>query len=154
MAAMRRVVIARKLQKMSYLPALEVQTSIARQHLDDIKAKGTSEATNTLLFFEHHPVFTIGIRNKNLDWKERERLENLGAEFHPTNRGGLMTFHGPGQLVCYPILDLTRFKKSLRWYVCSLEKTLIETCKRFNVVATTTCDTGVWVKDNKIAAIG
>lgn len=147
----------RKLEKIAYLPALEVQTAIARRHLDEIKAKGTSDVKNILLLYEHYPVFTIGIRNKSVDSKERERLESLGAEFHFTNRGGLLTFHGPGQLVCYPVLNLACFKKSLRWYVASLEKTLVETCKKFNMAATastTTCDTGVWVNDNKIAAIG
>ena len=154
MAATSRLVFARKLEKIAYLPALQVQNAIARQHLDDIKANGTSHLKNILLFYEHYPVFTIGIRNKSVDSKERERLESLGAEFHFTNRGGLLTFHGPGQLVCYPVLNLARFKTSLRWYVASLEKTLVETCKGFNVEASTTCDTGVWVKDNKIAAIG
>jgi len=141
-------------KKITYLPALKVQTTLARQHLEELKSKGTSSVENILLFYEHSPVFTIGIRNKNIDSKERKRLEDLGAEFHFTNRGGLLTFHGPGQLVCYPILNLDCFKKSLRWYVASLENTLIETCKRFDVQAATTCDTGVWVKDNKIAAIG
>ncbi|XP_068733835.1 octanoyl-[acyl-carrier-protein]:protein N-octanoyltransferase LIPT2, mitochondrial-like [Montipora capricornis] len=154
MAASRRLVFARKLEKLAYLPALEVQNSIAKKHLDKIKTKGTNGAKNVLLFYEHYPVFTIGIRNRSVDLEEKERLEKLGAEFHYTNRGGLLTFHGPGQLVCYPILNLAYFKKSLKWYVASLERTLVETCKRFNVEATTTCDTGVWVKDNKIAAIG
>lgn len=154
MAAVNRVVFARKLEKLAYLPALKIQTAIARQHLEDLKANGASSVKNILLFYEHSPVFTIGIRKKSVDAKEKKRLEDLGAEFHYTNRGGLLTFHGPGQLVCYPVLNLACFKKSLRWYVASLEKTLVETCKRFGVQATTTCDTGVWVKDNKIAAIG
>ena len=154
MAAITRVVFARKLEKLAYLPALGVQDAIAMQHLDELKIRGTNSVKNTLLFYEHPPVFTIGIRNKSVDSKEKKRLEDLGAEFHFTNRGGLMTFHGPGQLVCYPVLNLACFKKSLRWYIASLEHTLVETCKRFNVRATTTCDTGVWVKNNKIAAIG
>ena len=73
---------------------------------------------------------------------------------HFTNRWGLLTFNSSGQLVCYPIFNLDSFKKNLRWYVASLENTLIETCKRFDVQAATTCDSGVWVKDNKIAAVG
>lgn len=154
MAAVNRLVFARKLEKLGFLPALEVQNAIARQHLEKVKVKETSSAKNVLLFYEHTPVFTVGIRKKSVDAKEKRRLEDLGAEFHYTNRGGLVTFHGRGQLVCYPVLNLACFKKSLRWYVASLEKTLIETCKRFGVHAETTCDTGVWVKDNKIAAIG
>ena len=84
--------------------------------------------------------FTLGVKGLTNSWK---RLEKLGAEFHYTNRGGLVTFHGPGQLVCYPVLNLACFKKSVRWYVACLEKTLVETCGRFDVDATTTCDTGV-----------
>ncbi|KAJ7384242.1 Putative lipoyltransferase 2, mitochondrial [Desmophyllum pertusum] len=103
--------------------------AIARQHLDELKAKGTSSAKSILLFYEHYPVFTIGIRNKSVDSAEKKRLEDLGAEFHFTNRGGLLTFHGPGQLVLLSSFEPGLFKKSLRWYVASLEKTLVETCK-------------------------
>ncbi|XP_015748772.1 PREDICTED: putative lipoyltransferase 2, mitochondrial [Acropora digitifera] len=154
MATATRLVFTRKLQKLAYLPALEIQNALAKRHLNELRTKGTSDERNVLLFYEHYPVFTIGIRKKSVDLIEKERLESLGAEFHYTNRGGLLTFHGPGQLVCYPVLNLACFKKSLKWYVSSLERTLVETCKRFNVEANTTCDTGVWVKDKKIAAIG
>ncbi|XP_067043334.1 octanoyl-[acyl-carrier-protein]:protein N-octanoyltransferase LIPT2, mitochondrial-like [Acropora muricata] len=154
MATTTRLVFTRKLQKLAYLPALEIQNALAERHLKELRTKGTSDERNVLLFYEHYPVFTIGIRKKSVDLIEKERLESLGAEFHYTNRGGLLTFHGPGQLVCYPVLNLACFKKSLKWYVSSLERTLVETCKRFNVEANTTCDTGVWVKDKKIAAIG
>ena len=154
MATASRLVFTRKLQKLAYLPALEIQNALAERHLKELRTKGTSDERNVLLFYEHYPVFTIGIRKKSVDLIEKERLESLGAEFHYTNRGGLLTFHGPGQLVCYPVLNLACFKKSLKWYVSSLERTLVETCKRFNVEANTTCDTGVWVNDKKIAAIG
>ena len=154
MATATRLVFTRKLQKLAYLPALEIQNALAERHLKELRTKGTSDERNVLLFYEHYPVFTIGIRKKSVDLIEKERLESLGAEFHYTNRGGLLTFHGPGQLVCYPVLNLACFKKSLKWYVSSLERTLVETCKRFNVEASTTCDTGVWVKDKKVAAIG
>lgn len=81
-------------------------------------------------------------------------MKTLGAEFYRTNRGGLITFHGPGQLVVYPILDLKSFNKSMKWYICKLEKTVIEVCKSFGVEAERSSDTGVWVKNNKICAIG
>lgn len=102
---------------------------------------------------EHNPVYTIGIRD-SIKKDEIEKLKNLGAEFYATKRGGLITFHGPGQLVCYPILNLTDFRKSIRWYVAKLEETLISTCRLYGVKAKVTCDTGVWVEDRKIAAIG
>lgn len=56
------------------------------------------------------------------------RLRNLGAEFRKTNRGGLITFHGPGQLVAYPVINLKHFKTSVRWYVNRLEETVINVC--------------------------
>ena len=71
-----------------------------------------------------------------------------------TNRGGLITFHGPGQLVAYPILNLRNFTPSMRRYIATLENTIINTCSRFGVNAGTTEHTGVWVGDRKIAAIG
>ena len=86
MAAIKRVVFAQKMEEIVYLPARKAQTAIARQHLDEIKAKGTSSVKCILLFYEHSPVFTIGIRNKSIDSKETKKLEDLGAEFHFTNR--------------------------------------------------------------------
>lgn len=85
---------------------------------------------------------------------EEYRLKNLGAEFHRTNRGGLITFHGPGQLVVYPVLNLNHFRPSMKWYIATLEQTIINTCRRFGIQAQTTTDTGVWVEDRKIASIG
>lgn len=77
-----------------------------------------------------------------------------GAEFYQTNRGGLITFHGPGQLVAYPIINLKHFKPSVRWYVCCIEQTIIELCRKLNLTANTSPHTGVWINDNKVCAIG
>lgn len=74
----------------------------------------------------------------------------LGAEFHRTDRGGLITFHGPGQLVVYPIINLKNFKAGMRWYVESIEKSVIGLCEKFGIEAKTSPDTGVWVNDNKV----
>ncbi|XP_062409366.1 putative lipoyltransferase 2, mitochondrial [Sardina pilchardus] len=137
------------LGRISYGQALQVQQKHVRQHLDK-----SSDVPNTLLLCQHHPVYTIGIRQAPYPPEEEERLKGLGAEFFRTNRGGLITFHGPGQLVCYPILNLGCFKKSVRWYVCELEKTVIGLCAKFGIKAATSPDTGVWVGDNKICAIG
>ncbi|EDO30830.1 predicted protein [Nematostella vectensis] len=108
---------------------------------------------NTIFLCEHFPVYTMGIRSK-VPPGEIDRLKELGAEFHFTDRGGLITFHGPGQLMCYPVLDLGSFRRSVRWYVGSLEETVVRTCKELGVSAGTTCNTGVWVGNNKIAALG
>lgn len=103
---------------------------------------------------EHTPVYTIGIRTKHYALKEEENLRRLGAEFYKTNRGGLITFHGPGQLVVYPIINLKRFKPSIKWYVCTLEKVVIDICQQYELNAETSPHTGVWVNDKKICAIG
>lgn len=81
-------------------------------------------------------------------------MKALGAEFYLTNRGGLITFHGTGQLVAYPILHLGSFTKSMRWYICKLEETVIQMCKCFGIDARRSSDTGVWVENDKICAMG
>lgn len=74
----------------------------------------------------------------------------LGAEFYRTNRGGLITFHGPGQLVVYPILNLKNFKTSMKWYICHIEKTIIHLCQKLGLKAATSPHTGVWIGDKKV----
>lgn len=73
-----------------------------------------------------------------------------GAEFFRTNRGGLITFHGPGQLVVYPILNLKHFKPSIKWYVSQIERTIIDLCSHFSLTAETSVHTGVWINDKKV----
>lgn len=68
--------------------------------------------------------------------------------------GGLITFHGPGQLVAYPVLNLKHFYTSVKWYVQSLEESVIKLCDQLGIKAVRSPYTGVWVDDNKIAAIG
>lgn len=115
---------------------------------------------------EHNPVYTVGIRSKDYSEIEENRLIRLGAEFFRTNRGGLITFHGPGQLVVYPILNLKSFSKSsgneagrgVKWYVSQLEHTLIRLMQEeFGLVTKTSPHTGVWTADKnerKLAALG
>ncbi|MCP6508515.1 hypothetical protein NL478_27505, partial [Klebsiella pneumoniae] len=76
-----------------------------------------------LIIVEHEPVYTVGIRQQDYNSVMERNLIKLGAEFKRTNRGGLITFHGPGQLVAYPILNLKYFQPSVRWYVANLETT-------------------------------
>ncbi|KAL6471255.1 hypothetical protein MHYP_G00199050 [Metynnis hypsauchen] len=137
------------LGRIAYRSALQIQQHYIKQHFDS-----SSQIPNTLLLCEHYPVYTVGIRRAPYPAEEEQRLKDLGADFFRTNRGGLITFHGPGQLVCYPILNLGCFKKSVRWYVCELERTVIEMCGKFRIKASTSPDTGVWVGNNKICAIG
>ncbi|XP_046891878.1 putative lipoyltransferase 2, mitochondrial [Hypomesus transpacificus] len=146
---MKAAVEVVNLGRIPYARALDVQKLFVKRHFDK-----SVKSPNALLLCEHPPVYTIGIRQAPYPAKEEERLKLLGAEFFRTNRGGLITFHGPGQLVCYPVLNLGSFKKSVRWYVCELERTVIQLCSRFGIKATTSPDTGVWVGENKICAIG
>lgn len=131
-----------------YAQGLNLQKFITSTFNDQNKFK------NILILTEHQPVYTIGIRTKDYTIDDEAYLRSLDAEFYKTNRGGLITFHGPGQLVAYPILNLKDFQPSMRWYVCHLEKTVIDLCKQFNLNAKTTPDTGVWIDNRKICAMG
>lgn len=137
------------LGRISYQRALQTQQFYVKRLLNS-----SEKSCNALLICEHPPVYTIGIRQAPYPAQEEQRLKQLGADFFRTNRGGLITFHGPGQLVCYPILNLGCFKKSVRWYVCQLEKTIIHLCNTLGIKASTSQDTGIWVGENKICAIG
>ncbi|KAG0206336.1 hypothetical protein BGX33_007460 [Mortierella sp. NVP41] len=111
-----------------------------------------------VLLVEHTPTYTNGRRNRGaqgISDQEAARLQDLGAVYVESLRGGEITFHGPGQLVAYPILDLKPIKLSVRCYVSYLEKSIIATCAQLGVKAITTENTGVWINDQKkIAAIG
>ena len=172
-------VVALQLGRLGFRQAVVIQNLVARSLIDKHAAKrrpgfhqneqDTQEYTddrldisgleevkgqNVVLFVEHDPVYTVGIRRKGYTDDDRDRLKTLGAEYVETNRGGLVTFHGPGQLVAYPIIYLKDFHLGLRQYIDNLERTIVETCSAFGVRAGTTSDTGVWIDDKKIAAIG
>jgi len=106
---------------------------------------------------EFHPVYTCGRREiGTVDPQQQTYLRSNGrAEFHEALRGGQTTFHGPGQLVAYPIIDLKRHKLTPKCYVHFLEDVLIRTCGRYGLETTRTEHTGVWTSPKrKIAAIG
>ena len=146
---MSRLVHVLKTGIMPYIDSLKLQKSISNRLI-----KGDINFKNVLILTEHPAVYTIGIRTKNYTMEDEQKLLKLGAEFHRTNRGGLITFHGPGQLVAYPIINLKNFQPSVRWYVSQMEKTVINLCSKYDIIAKTTADTGVWVNDRKICAIG
>ncbi|XP_039987528.1 putative lipoyltransferase 2, mitochondrial isoform X2 [Xiphias gladius] len=146
MQGVRPVVEVVRLGLVTYQEALRLQQVYVNRH--------KSGPAHTLLLCQHPPVYTTGIRHKPYAAPLLDGLRLLGADVHQTNRGGLITFHGPGQLVCYPVLNLGSFKKSVRWYVCELEKTIMSVCSSFGIEASTSPHTGVWVGDNKICAIG
>lgn len=114
------------------------------------------EIPDQLLFVEHPHVLTLG-RNGRMEnvLASPEVLEKTGIEFYSTNRGGDITYHGPGQLVGYPILDLREWKRDVVAYVRSLEQVLIDALAEFDIVAERVpAATGVWANGAKLAAIG
>lgn len=113
---------------------------------------------DTLLILEHSPVFTLGrLQQSATNVKSsHEEIAAAGASVVQSDRGGNVTFHGPGQLVAYPILDLGGHKRDMRWYVGALEQTMIGAAAAFGIEAKPGGDgqTGVWVGERKIGAIG
>ena len=134
--------------------SLNTQKALSTRLLDFVSKRSQEPAHNTLILQEHHPVYTIGIRSKEYSPELRQKLVDTGAQFHQTNRGGLITFHGPGQLVAYPILNLKDFKLSMKCYIDRIENTVIDMCGKYDIEGSKSPHTGVWVGDNKIAAIG
>jgi lipoyl(octanoyl) transferase len=135
-----------------HLPGLipyEQGLGLQQQHLDAILA-GTGR--DTILLLEHQSVYTIG------RLRDQSSLRNAASLPYPvfeTNRGGQATFHGPGQLVGYPILDLTPRGRDLHAHLRSLEDALIRACATFGVTAGRRDGlTGVWVENRKLASIG
>ncbi|ELU14124.1 hypothetical protein CAPTEDRAFT_224615 [Capitella teleta] len=153
MATLKNLVRVVNLGLKDYHSALRVQ----REHSSAIlRALSSKEPRpfGTLLLVEHPPVYTVGLRDKVYSTEEENSLKDLGADFVRTNRGGLITFHGPGQLVFYPIIYLKDFNIGMRQYVDQLEETVIQMCRHYGIEANRSPDTGVWVKGNKLAAIG
>ena len=114
------------------------------------------ETNNYLIFTEHNPVYTIGKSGdmSNLLLSENQ-LKDKEIEFFKINRGGDITFHGPGQIMGYPILDLDNFFTDLNIYLRSLENTIIDTLRLYDISGfTIKGETGVWVnKDEKLKKI-
>jgi lipoyl(octanoyl) transferase len=130
-----------------YLEAWELQRSLAA-------AVSQGAIPDTVLFLEHPPVITLGRRT---DEGELHVPEGAEVDIAETNRGGKSTYHGPGQLVCYPILDLNRHGRDVKRYVRDLEEALIQTVAPFGLAATRLEGlTGAWLypPPRKIASIG
>jgi lipoyl(octanoyl) transferase len=111
---------------------------------------------DTLLLLEHPHVYTLGrnARRENLLVSEEE-LAARGAQVFQTDRGGDVTYHGPGQLVGYPILDLTQHRRDISWYMRSLEEVFLHTARDFGVEAVRLPGAaGVWVGNDKLTAMG
>jgi lipoate-protein ligase B len=139
-----------RLGVMDYARALDFQRAVA-------KARIAAEIPeDVLLLLEHPPVVTLGRSSKEAHLLASPALlAARGVELYEVERGGGVTFHGPGQLVGYPIIDLTRHRKDLHWYLRQVEESLIVALAAFGIAAERNPGlTGVWTQGRKIASIG
>ncbi len=139
----------KRLGSMDYQAALGLQ-------LDYLKKRINGEINDTLIFLQHTPTITIG-RNGNKDnlLISEKILEQKKIKYYEVNRGGDITYHGPGQLVCYPIIDLKNHTKDVHKYLRTLEQIIIDVLLKFEIEAGRIEGiTGVFVKNSKIASIG
>ncbi len=119
---------------------------------EQVEAILSGSANEKIFLLEHQPVYTIG---RLRDQSSLRNSTSLPFPVHETNRGGQATYHGPGQLVGYPILNLTNRGKDLHEHLRKLEEALIRSCQKFGVNATRRDGlTGVWVENRKLASIG
>jgi lipoyl(octanoyl) transferase len=131
---------------MDFADALALQEEIVAQKREDPGLE------DELLLLEHEPVYTIG---RTPDRSSLLGVEHLPHPLFSINRGGQATYHGPGQLIGYPIVDLRRCGQDLHKYLRWLERLLIEVLSEYGIAATQRGSlTGVWVEDRKIASIG
>jgi len=146
---MSRHCIVRDLGRISYSAALGIQRQLAEERKQGL-------GVDHLLFVEHPHVVTIGRdgREENLLASE-EVLRVAGIELHECDRGGDVTYHGPGQIVAYPIMDLRDWKRDVGAFVRGIEQVLIDALADFDIDARRIAGmTGVWVGNAKVAAIG
>jgi lipoyl(octanoyl) transferase len=176
---MKQQILFEDLGQMPYQQAWDYQESLLQKNLAiksrrleitnsngsasyDLTAEENESTTNYLLFVEHPPVYTLGKSGKaeNVLLNEGERRER-GIEFFQTNRGGDITYHGPGQIVGYPIIDLENFFTDIGKYLRSLEEVIILTLREYGLQGDRSKgETGVWLdpgivgKERKICAMG
>jgi lipoyl(octanoyl) transferase len=141
----------RRLGLIGYDDALALQRDL-------VEERRANRVPDLLLLLEHPPVITLGVRSEIARANvvaSGERLADLGVTVHETGRGGDVTYHGPGQIVGYPILDLRPDRCDVHKYVRDLEEVMIRTCAAYGVLAGRISGlTGAWVGAEKIGAIG
>lgn len=163
-------VIVQDLGNMRYKEAWELQESLLQEGLKikgEARVQGITDpfqlsTSNYLLFVEHPPVYTLGKSGsmENVLISEEDRARR-GIEFYPTNRGGDITFHGPGQIVGYPILDLEKWYTDIGKYLRNLEEVIIRVMAHYGLKGDRSPgETGVWLdpdvkgRERKICAMG
>jgi lipoyl(octanoyl) transferase len=139
----------RRLGRIRYADGLELQAKLVAE-----RQAGT--IPDTLLLLEHDPVFTLGrnARKDNVLFPE-ETLRKRGFDVFESGRGGDVTYHGPGQVVGYPIMDLSPDRRDVHRYVRDLEEVMIRCCADYGIDATRVDGlSGTWVGEDKVGAIG
>jgi lipoyl(octanoyl) transferase len=149
--AATRVLDVRRLGSVAYADALALQRSL-------VEDRRAGRIADTLLLLEHPDVLTLGVRGdggRGHILATADALTSRGIEVHETGRGGDVTYHGPGQIVGYPIIDLNPDRRDVHRYVRDLETVLMRTAADYGIEASRVAGlTGVWVGDQKLAAIG
>ncbi len=141
--------MVRRLGRVAYARGLELQAEL-------VAARQAGRVPDQLLLLEHDPVFTLGrnARSENVLFPA-EALRERGFEVFETGRGGDVTYHGPGQLVGYPILELPPERRDVHRYVRELEEVMIRTCADYGLAASRVAGlTGAWLGQEKVGAIG
>lgn len=139
-----------RLGTLAYSEALELQRAVARDRITGAIPQ------DVLLLVEHPPVVTFGRSSKQKNMiSSPDFLASRGVELFEVERGGDVTFHGPGQLVGYPIIDLKRHRQDLHWFLRQVEEALIRTLGDYGIPGERSKGyTGVWTRGRKIASIG
>ena len=138
------------LGRRAYGETLELQRAVARARISG------EVGQDVMLLVEHPPVVTLGRASKDAHLRaNREQLAARGVELFEVERGGDVTFHGPGQLVGYPVIDLKRHRQDLHWYLRQVEEILIAALAQLGIPGERVAKyTGVWTGGRKIASIG
>ncbi len=137
-----------RLGRLGYAEAYQLQLSLSRE-------RSEGQIPDCVLFVEHPPTLTMGKSGKIENVRvSQEELKRLGVSFYFSDRGGDVTYHGPGQLVAYPIVDLRERGRDVHAYVHDLEETIIGVLDRFGIASGRRGHPGVWVGNRQIAAIG
>ena len=133
---------------LSYEAAMQAQSRL-------LASRVANSTTDGLLLVEHAPVYTLG-RGATEEYVRYDKSDPSAPPLIRTERGGDVTYHGPGQLVAYPVLHLPAYKKDSHWYLRALEEVVIRTCSSLGIPDAHRHDehTGVWLRDHKIAAVG
>lgn len=146
---MKEHLTVKNMGRISYMDALVLQHSIHDMCVDNPE-------NGTLLLLEHNPVITLGVKNSSAAnvLVNRTVLSDAGIELVETDRGGDVTYHGPGQLVGYPIFSLRELGLDLHSYLRALEQVIIDVLAEYGLAGNRNGPAGVWVGDKKLCSIG